>query len=419
MTDLAYYRPRLVDDRLRDLVDNFPAVLVNGPRAAGKTTTAQQICAETVRLDQPARAEAFHADPDAALRTLREPALLDEWQEVPEILGAVKRAVDTDSRPGRFVLTGSVRAELEQQMWPGTGRLVRIPMYALTEREVLSRFGTERTSFFDRIAVPGLAALTLPDAVPDLTGYIELALRGSFPEVALRHYSPDNRRTWMEGYLEQLLTRDVTAFGRAPREPEKLRRYFEALALNTAGIPTERTLYETAGVNAKTAAAYEELLMNLFVLERLPAWSTNRLARLVTTPKRYIIETGLVGSSVGLSVESVLADGDLLGRILDTFVLAQLRPETALSARRHRLYHLRTRGGRQEVDLVVELDAGKILAFEIKATASPRPSDAQHLRWLRDELGDRFVTGAVLHTGPAIYPLGNKIAAIPICAIWG
>ena len=223
----------------------------------------------------------------------------------------------------------------------------------------------------------------------------------------------------MDGYLDQLLTRDVTAFERLPREPEKLRRYFEAVALNTAGMPTERTLYEAAGVNAKTAASYDHLLTSLFVLDRVPAWHTNRLERLVNTPKRYIVESGLVGSSVGLSTRSVLADGDLIGRILDTFVLAQLRPEAALLPRRHRLYHLRTRGGRQEVDLLVELDAGRILAIEIKATSAPGSQDAQHLRWLRDELGDRFVAGAVLHTGPAVYPLGDKISAIPVCAIWG
>jgi len=131
------YRPRLADGRLETLLANFPVVMLQGPRAAGKTTTAARLAAHVVRLDVPAQAAAFRADPDAALRSFPEPLLLDEWQEVPEVLGAVKRAVDSDGRPGRFLLTGSVRADLESQAWPVTGRAVRLNMYGLTERELL------------------------------------------------------------------------------------------------------------------------------------------------------------------------------------------------------------------------------------------------------------------------------------------
>jgi predicted AAA+ superfamily ATPase len=175
------YRPRLADQRLRDLLRSFPAVLVNGPRAAGKTTTARQMSADFVRLDQPARAAAFRADPDAALALLDEPALIDEWQEVPEVLGAVKRAVDDYSRPGRFILTGSVRAELEQQTWPGTGRLVRLPMYGLTEHEILGTLDPARPCFLDRLVTGDPTQLPLPREVPDLVGYVQMALRGGLP----------------------------------------------------------------------------------------------------------------------------------------------------------------------------------------------------------------------------------------------
>ena len=135
------YRPRLVDQRLPDLLAAFPAVLLNGPRAAGKTTTARQHAAAEVRLDQPAQAAAFKADPDAAFRGRPAPLLIDEWQEVPDVLGAVKRTVDDDSSPGRFILTGSVRSDMEQKMWPGTGRLMRLKLFGLTKREVANSGG--------------------------------------------------------------------------------------------------------------------------------------------------------------------------------------------------------------------------------------------------------------------------------------
>ena len=118
---LSRYVPRLADARLRELLGGLPAVMVTGPRAAGKTTSARRLAASVLRLDDPGVAAVVVADPDAALRRLPEPILIDEWQEVPQVLGAVKRAVDDEPRPGRFVLTGSVQADLTASMWPGTG----------------------------------------------------------------------------------------------------------------------------------------------------------------------------------------------------------------------------------------------------------------------------------------------------------
>ena len=174
------YRPRLVDPLLKELLGELPAILLTGPRATGKTTTGGRHAAAVVHLDRPAEAAAFRADPDAALAEQEEPVLLDEWQEVPEILGAVKRAVDSNPRPGRYLLTGSVRADLEATTWPGTGRLVRLPMYGMTVREQGGRL--EGSSFLDRLASGDRP--TLPPEPPDLRGYVRLALVSGFPEPA-------------------------------------------------------------------------------------------------------------------------------------------------------------------------------------------------------------------------------------------
>jgi len=125
---MTRYKERAADRLIHELLLELPALLVVGPRATGKTTTASRHAATTIQLDRPGEAAAFRADPDAALRGLEEPVLLDEWQAAPEVLGAVKRAVDADPRPGRFLLTGSVRADLDAPTWPGTGRLVRVPL---------------------------------------------------------------------------------------------------------------------------------------------------------------------------------------------------------------------------------------------------------------------------------------------------
>jgi predicted AAA+ superfamily ATPase len=406
------YRPRLVDRLLDDLLAELPALFVTGPRATGKTTTAARRARSIVHLDREAEAIAFRADPDAAMRGLPEPILLDEWQAVPGVLGAVKRAVDTRPEPGRYLVTGSVRSDVEGELWPGTGRLTRIPMFGMTIREQLG-LGSF-VPFFDRVA----AGEDLAPAVdtPDLRGYVDLLLRSGFPEPTLR-LAESPRRRWLDSYVEHLLTRDAEQVDRG-RDPWRLRRYLEALALNTAGIVDDRTLFEAAGINRKTALAYERLLVNLAVVEAIPAWTSNRLKRLVLSPKRYVVEPALVGAVLGIDVDFVIRNGDLLGRLLDTFVAAQLRAELASASSRPRLYHVRQQQGRFEVDLLAELGGGRLIGIEVKADAAPSADSARHLAALRDRYPETFVAGIVLHTGPRAYRLGDRLAAAPISTLW-
>jgi len=409
------YVPRLAEARLEQLFAELPALSIVGPRATGKTTIARRLSRSVVQLDNTVEASAFEADPDAALAALPEPILLDEWQAVPGVLGAVKRAVDRGSGAGRFLLTGSVRAKFTGATWPGTGRVVDVHMYGLTVREIVGQLTGE--PFLSRLAHADIDAFAVPADPPDLLGYIDLALRGGFPDAALDP-SPDTRGAWLSGYLDQLLTRDLETL-QENRDPHRLRLYFEALALNTAGIIQSKTLYDAAGIDHKTASAYERLLTNLLVLETLPAWSTNRVSRMTRTAKRYLVDTSLVAAALDLDERAVLRDGNLLGRMIDTFVLAQIRPEAALTSSRSRLYHLRSRDARHEIDLIAELSGEDVVAVEIKSSSAPKRSDARHLEWLREQLGERFLAGAVLHTGPRPFRLAERIYALPICTLWG
>ena len=404
------YRSRLLDSLLDEISTQIASVLLVGPRATGKTTTASRRAATIVRLDRPGEAAAFRADPDAALRGLREPVLLDEWQEVPTVLGAVKRALTGAgaARPNRFILTGSVRADLLGETWPGTGRQVRLSMYGMAVREQVG-YGGEL--FLDRVLTGSLAPCG--DA-RDLRDYVELALVSGFPDAI--ELSGRSRSLWLESYVEQLLTRDTAALDQS-RDPTRLRRYLLAYALNSAGVLDHKTIYDTAGIDRKTGAAYEHLLANLFVLESLPAWSTSRLVRMTRMPKRYLLDSGLMGGVLQLDPDRFMRDGDLLGRLLETFVLSQLRPELAVGSSTVNLFHLRTEKGRQEVDLVAEV-AGGVVGIEIKASSAVDRRDARHLMWLRDELGAGFLAGVVLHTGAGVFPIADRIVAAPICSLW-
>jgi uncharacterized protein len=414
MVDRAYC-PRLVERTLREILGGLPAVMVVGPRGVGKTTTARRQARTIVRLDRELEATPFRSDPDTVLASLDPPVLLDEWQLVPEVLASVKRAVDDEPGPGRFLLTGSVRADLLAPSWAATGRVVRVTMWGLSQRELVGDI--TRDSFFDRVFAGEVASLKPPADGVGLRDYVELALRGGFPEVALQP-SENHRRRWLAAYVDQLIMRDAS-LADEHRDPVKLRRYLVAVAANTAGVVEHKTLFDAAGVTRMTGAAYDSLFELLFVTERLPAWHSNRLNRLTRAPKRYLTEPALMGTMLGVDARSALRNGDILGRLVDTYVLSQLRPEIEVSEGPLRLHHLRLDGGRHEVDLIAEAADGRIVAIEVKATAAPGPPDAIHLAWLRDQLGPTMVCGIVLHTGPRPFSLGERIHAVPISCLWG
>lgn len=409
---VTIYSPRTLDGAIGLLFKQLPALLLVGPRASGKTTTAARHAASIVRLDIDGEAQAFRADPDAALRGLQEPVLIDEWQMVPGVLGAIKRAVDARPDPGRFIITGSVRAELDGEWWPGTGRVTRLPMFGMTIREQVGAI--RGPSFVDRVA----SGTPLEPArhTPDLRGYVDLIFQSGFPEPALR-LTAAARQRWLDSYLEHLLTRDVELVD-AGRDPVRLRRYVEAYALNTAGVADERTLFDAAGINRKTAAAYDRLLSNLFVTENLPAWTSNHLKRLVQGPKRHVVDPAIAGAALRLDTNGALRQGDLFGRLLETFVVAQIRAEVPVSETRPRLFHVRQQEGRLEVDLLVELGGGRLIAIEVKADAAPTAAAARHLVTLRDRFDQEFVAGVVLHTGPRAFALADRIVAAPISTLW-
>lgn len=408
------YRPRLADAAIAANLRDFAAISLVGPRASGKTTSARRHAQAVLRLDEPGEAALVRANPDAALRDRPEPLLIDEWQEVPEVLGAVKRAVDADARPGRFLLTGSVRAELQSSTWPATGRVIQVPFTTVAVREQIG--DVDAAPVIERVARSGASELRVPAAPLDVRDYVRLALAGGFPDTVWR-LAAGARRTWLNSYVQQLVTYDALAVD-PQRDPVRIRRFVDVLALNTAGVVDSKTLFDAARINRATAEAYEHLLQNLFVTEAVPAWFANRLKRLVKMPKRYLIDAGLAAAIVNADEDAVMRDYDLIGRLLDTFVAAQLRAEFPVCTSHPRMFHLRTEGGRQEIDMILELSGDRVIGIEIKAAAAVGSADARHLAWLRDAIGPRFVHGLLLHAGPGLFDLGDRITAAPIAALW-
>lgn len=408
------YQPRIADAELNLLMGDLPGLLIIGPRGCGKTTIAANRSATEARLDQPSVAASFRADPDAAIEGLPQPLLIDEWQLVPDSLGAIKRAIDRGAPAGAFLVTGSVRSSVDGDHWPGTGRLTRVRMFPFNEREKLGRGG--ELGFLSRLE-SGLPVSARPSRL-NINDYVKIALTGGYPD-AFKLSSAEVSARWYSSYIDDTVTRDVNGLAGTvtrPRDAQRLRAWLEAVAINSAGCPSSASLCRATGINQRTADAYDGLLEDLFITQRIPAWSTNRLKRLARTPKRYIVDSGVWGAALGATSASLKLDGNLTGRLLDTFVAAQIRPE--LQASEARMFHLRTAEGRHEIDILLELRNGGMIAIEVKASAGPGPADARHLSWLRDQIGPEFLAGIVFHTGPNTYLLDHQITALPIASLW-
>jgi predicted AAA+ superfamily ATPase len=291
-------------------------------------------------------------------------------------------------------------------------------MYGMTDREIGGNVREDGYSLLGALAMADAEEVRLPKHRPDLVEYVDRAIRGGFPAVALQAMSAEMRDAWLDSYVAQLITRDAHEL-EPGRDSSKLGRYLQALAAHSATEIDHKTLYDAAGIDRRTAVAYDSLLESLFVVEQVQSWDANRLKRLTSTPKRYLVDPSMMAAVLGATAASVLNDGTLLGRTIDTFVTSQLRPEVTLLSRRSGRYHVRTKNGREEIDILIETPDGRLIALEVKATAGPSRADARHLAWIRDSIGDRFVAGAVLHTGPDVFSLGDRILAVPICAFWG
>ena len=384
----------------------------------GKTTTALRHARSTLRLDQAAERGIVLDDPDAAIRNGPFPLLIDEWQHAPEVLWAVKRSVDAKpDSAGRYIITGSARNDLHAGQWPLTGRVLNLRLWPLAGRE---RFGdASAPPLFDRWDSDH--RFVVPSDPPDVLGYLELALEGGFPG-ALTASAVGAGDDWMRAYVDVAVTRDLGKLsnGRGRRKsPELLRRCLTAAATHTSGVVSDTTLARSAGLDRRTSASYLEMLAVLGLVAEIPTWHSNRVQRLVSMPKLYMTDSGLAAWLMGVDHQGLMRDTDARGRILETYVAAQLRSEVETSAGKVHMFHLRTQGGDHEIDLVVETGR-RLAAFEVKSSSAPTSRDARHIAWLRDRLPPgQFAGGVVFHTGPHHYRLDQGIEAVPIAGLWG
>lgn len=404
--------PRRLIPRLRaELLPSHPAVLVVGARGVGKTSMLTPLAASAFDLTVPQVGAAVQADPDAFLEGLEEPVLIDEWQAVPEVLGAIKRQVDRHPDPGRYLISGSVRAHLMAPTWPLTGRAIRVAVHPFSQGEM---DGTP-DAFVDVLLEAPRSLLSGGYPSLDRNDYLERAVRGGFPLSVLSADSTARAR-WLDAYVEDVVTRDAVTVG-GVRTPRKLQDVLRLLAGRTAQLLNLSTVADQAAVARDTAAAHLDLLMALFLVHRLEPWAATTVPRLTRTPKIHVADSGLACRLAGADLGSLRRDATAAGHILESFAVMEIVRQLEWADTKVRASHYRDRDQR-EIDLVLEGSDNTFVAIEVKAGARVDARDLTALRHLRERLGSAFHAGVVLHTGTQAYPLDDHLVAAPLSALW-
>jgi hypothetical protein len=398
---------------LRSLSD-APVALLMGPRQVGKSTLVECIAenehpADYFTLDSRGVYDAAAIDPEGFVDGLDDNCVIDEVQRVEELFLAIKRSVDKKRKPGKFLLTGSANPFF----LPGiseslAGRMEIHTLWPFSQGElsgdcdgfVDKAFSNERLNF---------------NSIPNQEKLSEILVRGGYPEIQERD-DPDRRDAWFESYLSAMIHRDL-------RDLKNIKNVSELSSLLSVTATRATELLNVAGISSNigipqtTLKRYLALLEAGFLLIKIPSWRPNLGKRLTKSAKIFLTDSGLLCHLLGCGVERLLDERKRFGRVLENFVAMELHKQIGWSQKRVELYHFRTYNG-EEVDFVLESADGTLVGVEVKSRRTVRGDDFENLRFLNDQIPEKFHRGIVLYTGEEFVPVSQNLEAYPLSALW-
>lgn len=403
---------RHIQASLHKALARSPVVLLNGARQVGKTTLVRDLLGTKqyhyVTFDDELVYLAAQANPGAFVVGLPKPVIIDEVQRVPEIFMAIKRDVDTNRSKGRYLLTGSANPLLIPKMGDSlAGRMEIIDIMPLSQGEMQGNVDGFVTGVFGNktlLACPG----------EDRVAIINRVVSGGYP--GIYGYTQEDRDAWMRSYLNLLLQKDIKDLASIEKLTE-LPNLLKLLALRAGGLLNVADIGRDCRLSDRTLHRYLALFEAIFIVARQPAWHANAALRMVKSPKVFMLDTGLLTYLIDMNPERALKDAVQFGKVLENFVVGELKKQATWNTPDVQLYHFRTAGG-DEVDIVLEDRAGNVVGVEVKWSDKPEQRDMNGLCLLRDHVGKRFVRGIVLSMYPGHVGVDDRISLLPINALW-
>ncbi len=403
--------PRFLKNRIHAALSDTRVVMVSGPRQSGKTTLVGQVAADNIpflTLDDATSLDAASTDPVGFIRGL-DRAVIDEIQRAPGLLPAIKNAVDTDRRPGRFLLTGSANLMTVPRVADSlAGRMEVVRLLPLAQAELYGK----PPAFLEKIfngEIPRTGNVVVGD---DL---IDIVLAGGYPE-ALTRSKWGRRQDWHLDYIEAVVQRDVRDIAQI-EQIHIMPKLLRVLAEHSGQLVNYSEFGAPLGVNHVTTKKYTGVFESLFLVRTLQPWFTNTLKRLTKTPKLHFLDTGLLAALRNISPDRLRKDKTPFGPVLETFVLGEILKLASWADGRYHFSHFRDKE-RNEVDIVIQDRNGQVVGIEVKASATVTGGDFSGMRRLADACGDRFVLGLVLYDHTQVVPFGGRMLAVPISALW-
>lgn len=403
---------RYIQKNVTEALEDTRVVLIVGPRQAGKTTLVRQFVSDDrpyLTLDDPATFSRAKADPVEFVRSLNK-AVIDEIQRAPELMMVIKESVDRDTRPGRFLLTGSTNVMALPTVGDSlAGRIEIVTMLPLSQAEITGAPGR----MIDRLFAGEGPALQGSAVYGDVL--LQAVLKGGYPEV-LRRSSASRRSIWLQDYLALVLDRDVRDIANID-QLDKLPTLMRMLSEQAGQLVNLRAHSVALGISAPTVQRYVTILERMFLLRQIRPWFSNRLSRLIKSPKLHMLDSGLLATLRDASMGNITADRSRLGPLLESFVVSEVLKSLSWSETRADVSHFRTKE-QDEVDLVLEDNRGRIVGIEVKSAATLRARDFSGLQKLQEAAGEKFVQGVLLHDHDRVTPYSEKIRAAPVSLLW-
>lgn len=418
------YQRRIVDDELDELIGSLPAIAIEGPKGVGKTTTAKERARTVYALDDPEQLAIAKADPKRVLQG-PSPVLIDEWQRLPEVWDLVRRGVDAGALAGSYLLTGSAVPN-PPPAHSGAGRIATVPMRPLVLSE---RIGNGTVSLAALLDDPDLPIRGSTDF--DLEQYVDEIVGSGFP--GIRRLTGRALRTQINGYVNHIVDRDIPdEAGIVLRNPSALIRWMAAYAAASSTVTSLEKIRDaaTGGQDKKptrnTTNSYRDALERVWAIDEVLPWlPNNHLKELGMSPKRQLSDPALAAQLLKANKRTLLAgqpatpsfrnDGSLLGALYESLVTQSVRVSAQHSEAK--VAHLRTARGSHEVDLIVERPDGGVVAIEVKLARTVDENEGRHLKWLRNELGDRVINSVIVTTGTSAYRREDGVVVMPLALL--